>query len=481
VGWWDNNFSISNLGTSSKRVNMALVLLNQTLENAKKNLSKLTSKEHCILIDNASTDKLWCWVSKKAVTQINLTVIRNRKRKNLKFNIKNALRLVKPGETILIKDGLNTVPQKSYKNFLLESNNELDRSYNNSLVSITLHNYCYGRYLEKCLTSLVEQTYQNIEILFSDNASEDESWAIACEFAEKYPKKIALTRNNVNKGPGVNLENCLVHVSGRYRIEMCSDDYLESTCIEKAVKTFKKYPQIGFVMFHRNIVDDQGDISKEQPFYDGSYLIDGIEQAAVYMMAAVNPSISQIVYDTAKAANTAKAAKLHSEDFIISRWWAARIRDFRMCLDYPMAYISEPLLGHRVHLASDSKSTENSMLEIVGPLLMCHSFVDMSNHHPKVVKKFDQSIEKLATLSLRYSCRAIARKDFKLAKRYFYLSRSLSSDIEGLKLFKMLDSLFNEVKVDKKQKIIALILALEGNLTRTTSYLPPKGSHKLKI
>jgi hypothetical protein len=40
----------------------------------------------------------------------------------------------------------------------------------------------------------------------------------------------------------LNLENCLVHVSGRYRIEMCSDDYLEPTCIEKAVKTFIKYP-----------------------------------------------------------------------------------------------------------------------------------------------------------------------------------------------------------------------------------------------
>jgi glycosyltransferase involved in cell wall biosynthesis len=169
---------------------MALVLLNQTLESAKNYLLKLSPKEHCILIDNASTDKLWDWVSKKAVTQINLTVVRNRKRKNLKFNIKNALRLVKPGETILIKDGLNTVPEKSYKNFLFKSNKEFGRFYNNSLVSITLHNYCYGRYLRKCLTSLVEQTYQDIEILFSDNASNDDSWAIACEFAEKYPKKM---------------------------------------------------------------------------------------------------------------------------------------------------------------------------------------------------------------------------------------------------------------------------------------------------
>jgi hypothetical protein len=112
---------------------------------------------------------------------------------------------------------------------------------------------------------------------------------------------------------------------------------------------------------------------------------------------------------------------------------------------------------------------------------MCHSFVEMSSYHPKVVKKFDQSIEKLATLSLRYASRAIARKDFKLAKRYFHLSRSLSSDIEGLKLFKMLDSLFNEVDVDKKQLIITAILALEGNLTRATSYPPPNGSRKLKI
>ena len=47
------------------------------------------------------------------------------------------------------------------------------------LCSILISNYNKSKYVERCLNSLNEQTYKNIEIIFSDNNSTDNSIEIA--------------------------------------------------------------------------------------------------------------------------------------------------------------------------------------------------------------------------------------------------------------------------------------------------------------
>ena len=49
------------------------------------------------------------------------------------------------------------------------------------LVTICIPNYNYGRYLRTCLESILKQTYANLEVHFSDNASTDDSYEIAQE------------------------------------------------------------------------------------------------------------------------------------------------------------------------------------------------------------------------------------------------------------------------------------------------------------
>ena len=55
------------------------------------------------------------------------------------------------------------------------------------LVSLLVYNFNYGRYLAECFDSMLAQSYSNIEIIFSDNASTDQSWEIACAYAKKHP------------------------------------------------------------------------------------------------------------------------------------------------------------------------------------------------------------------------------------------------------------------------------------------------------
>jgi glycosyltransferase involved in cell wall biosynthesis len=345
------------------------------------------------------------------------------------------------------------------------------------LVSIVVYNYNYGRFLKKCLSSIFEQTYPHIEVAFSDNGSSDDSWKIALEFAKKYPGRMTLTRNRENFGPFKNFVNCQMTQTGDLRIELGSDDYLRADCVEKCVDAFRHNRDVGFVMYHRDIVDFDGQITPEVPFYDGSFLIDGVEQAAVYLMASVNPSMSQVCYDS--------SIKLRpSDETPLSRWWGNRITDFTICLNFRIAYIAEPLLGHRVHNENDSKYTEATLLEIFGPYLLNVYFVELARNQLAagseiIAERLGPSIKKLATLSLRYASRALLRNEAVLAKQYFYLSRALDENITESPVFQLLERLFGGKA--EMTDILAELATIPQNVARTTSYPPPKGSLPLQL
>ena len=164
------------------------------------------------------------------------------------------------------------------------------------LVSVLLFNYNYGRFLRECFEGVVNQTYDNIEINFSDNASEDESWEIAQEYADLYPGIVTITRNRINFGADANFANCWLNARGKYFIEMCSDDVMRPEFVERCVDVLEAHPEVGHVIVHRSIIDKHGEVFEEAPFYNRSCLIPGLEQAAVYMVAGVNPCVSQVCY-----------------------------------------------------------------------------------------------------------------------------------------------------------------------------------------
>ena len=110
------------------------------------------------------------------------------------------------------------------------------------LVSILIYNYNYGQYLRHCFDSAVNQTYQNTEILFSDNNSNDDSWEIALEYNKKYSGNFFICKNRDNFGTDANLHNIKVNLNGEYFVVLCSDDALEPTFIEKTMESLVGAP-----------------------------------------------------------------------------------------------------------------------------------------------------------------------------------------------------------------------------------------------
>ena len=340
------------------------------------------------------------------------------------------------------------------------------------LVNVLIHNYNYGRYLRQCLDSVFNQTYRNFRVIFSDNASSDESWQIALEYERNHPGMMTVIRNRKNFGPGYNSRNCHDCIDGIYFCTLCSDDALMPDFIEKCVNVLDTNQELAFVMTHRSIIDEHGTPSEEPPFYNRSCIIPGHEQAAVYMMASVNPSISQIMYRRSKCT-------VHlPEDSLVSRWYAARLLDFELCCHYSMAYIKEPLLINRVHSASDSASISGNLLEAFGQYILPHLFAEMasrSDNMSKTVGRLPAALEKLGRLCLRYSTKALAAGDRGCAMRYYHLSAAIFPGIENDPIFRQLHEYWD---ADSAQQlaIVAALLSTENLATRAVSYDPPDGS-----
>jgi len=95
------------------------------------------------------------------------------------------------------------------------------------LVSVVVPTFNSERFLERCLRSIREQTYGNIEVIVVDNYSADRTREIAEKYADLVLLKGGERSAQVNFGVG--------HARGKYVYRVDSDFVLEPTVIEEAV------------------------------------------------------------------------------------------------------------------------------------------------------------------------------------------------------------------------------------------------------
>lgn len=100
-------------------------------------------------------------------------------------------------------------------------------------VSIVVPMYNVSNYLKRCLESILNQTYQNIEVIAIDDGSTDDTLKIANEFEKKDSRLRVLSQENkgLSEARNVGIENS----NGEYIFFVDSDDWLENEIIEKLV------------------------------------------------------------------------------------------------------------------------------------------------------------------------------------------------------------------------------------------------------
>ena len=96
--------------------------------------------------------------------------------------------------------------------------------------SICIPNYNYENYLQETINSVLNQSYQNFEIVVADNASTDNSVKAVKSFKSD---KISLIENQYNIGFAPNLDRATQRAKNRFMILLSSDDIMHENALEE--------------------------------------------------------------------------------------------------------------------------------------------------------------------------------------------------------------------------------------------------------
>lgn len=107
------------------------------------------------------------------------------------------------------------------------------------LISIVVPIYKVEKYINKCIDSIINQTYKNIEIILVDDGSEDVCSEICDEYASKDNRIRVIHKINGGLSSARNIG--IDKASGMYIAFVDSDDYISERMIEILYENIKKY------------------------------------------------------------------------------------------------------------------------------------------------------------------------------------------------------------------------------------------------
>ena len=99
-----------------------------------------------------------------------------------------------------------------------------------ALVSIIIPIYNAEKYIEKCIDSIVDQTYKKIELILVNDGSTDNS-------LEKIKRYDAIIIDKKHEGVSRARNEGLKAATGDYIMFVDSDDWLDSRCVEEIIKS----------------------------------------------------------------------------------------------------------------------------------------------------------------------------------------------------------------------------------------------------
>ncbi len=107
------------------------------------------------------------------------------------------------------------------------------------LISVIIPVYNVEKYLKICLESVLNQTYQNLEIILVDDGSKDKSGQICDEYSKKDERIKVIHKENggLSDARNVGIENSF----GKYICFIDSDDYIDVKFLENLYSIIKKY------------------------------------------------------------------------------------------------------------------------------------------------------------------------------------------------------------------------------------------------
>lgn len=121
------------------------------------------------------------------------------------------------------------------------------------LVSVCIPTYNGAEYLPAALASVAAQTYPNLEVVFSDDGSSDDTLDIIGRFAATAPFPVKVLRHRHTSLAG-NWNTCVAHAAGQYIKFLFQDDVMRPDCVGKLVARAEADALVSLVFSSRDIL-----------------------------------------------------------------------------------------------------------------------------------------------------------------------------------------------------------------------------------
>lgn len=139
-------------------------------------------------------------------------------------------------------------------------------------VSVRIPAYNHVKYIRECLNSVLEQTFQDLEIIITDDGSTD---GTADAIREYKDPRIKLNVFAQNQGCACAVADCVKRASGRYIANLCSDDAWEKDKLEKQVSFLDRNPSYDAVFTKVKLIDENSNaILSKDHFYATAFEVE---------------------------------------------------------------------------------------------------------------------------------------------------------------------------------------------------------------
>lgn len=229
-------------------------------------------------------------------------------------------------------------------------------------LSIIVPNYNHASYLSQRIDSILNQTFQDFELILLDDTSTDNSSEIIERYKD-HPKVSHIVFNNKNSGSTFRQwEKGMQLAQGKYIWIAESDDFADLSFSEKCVDILENNPSVGLVFCQSVIVDESNNLIRTQAnnkVEDSSRILNGRESILKFFI------LGNHIANASSAVLRKEASLKVSRNFTTYRYSGDWFFYISILLNYNLFYIPEKLNFFRLHSNKVTARAETNGLAVL--------------------------------------------------------------------------------------------------------------------
>ena len=113
------------------------------------------------------------------------------------------------------------------------------------LISVVIPTYNYAHYIGEAISSVLQQTFADFELIIVDDNSSDNTDEVVAKFLSD--NRVSYYKNRNNLGLVGNFNKCLEYAQGKYIKYLLADDKLDPSVLEKMIPVMESNPNISLI------------------------------------------------------------------------------------------------------------------------------------------------------------------------------------------------------------------------------------------